>query len=127
MKTVYREKHSQGNPFLNKLADLCFTLLLKKIELKSLFLETFKFTFKFNFIPLKKSLCPFFNERFYVCYINPLNANPTKWSKTLKQFVGNLPTTCLSLFDHFVILVLYRVNNGCLFSAPTLKLEWEEE
>ena len=37
---------------------------------------------------------------------NPLSANPTKWSNTLKQFVGNLPTNCLSVFDHFVKLVL---------------------
>ena len=38
--------------------------------------------------------------------INPLSANPTKWSNTLKQFVGNLPTNCLSVFDHFVGLAL---------------------
>ena len=37
---------------------------------------------------------------------NSLSANPTKWSNTLKQFVGNLPTNCLSVFDHFVILAL---------------------
>ena len=37
---------------------------------------------------------------------NPLSANPTKWSKTLKQFVGKLPTNCLSVFDHFVGLAL---------------------
>ena len=24
--------------------------------------------------------------------LNPLSANPIKWSNTLKQFVGNLPT-----------------------------------
>ena len=36
--------------------------------------------------------------------VNPLSANPTKWSNTLKQFVGNLPTNCLSVFDHFVKL-----------------------
>ena len=29
--------------------------------------------------------------------LNPLSANPTKWSNTLKQFVGNLPTNCLSV------------------------------
>ena len=34
--------------------------------------------------------------------INPLSANPTKWSNTLKQFVGNLPPNCLSSYDHFV-------------------------
>ena len=39
-------------------------------------------------------------------FINPLSANPTKWSKTLKQFVNKLPTSCLSLFDRFVELSL---------------------
>ena len=42
----------------------------------------------------------------YHCLINPLSANPTKWSNALKEFVGNLPTNCLSVFDHFVGLVL---------------------
>ena len=34
--------------------------------------------------------------------VNPLSANFTKWSNTLKQFVVKLPTNCLSVFDHFV-------------------------
>ena len=33
---------------------------------------------------------------------NPFSANLTKWSNTLKQFVGKLPTNYLSVFDHFV-------------------------
>ena len=37
---------------------------------------------------------------------NPLRANPTKWSNTLEQFVGNLPSNCLSVFGHFVKLSL---------------------
>ena len=37
---------------------------------------------------------------------NYLSANPTKWSNTLTQFVGNLPKNCLSVFDHFVGLAL---------------------
>ena len=37
-------------------------------------------------------------------WFNPLNANPEKWSSTLKQIVGNLPTICLSVFDHFMNL-----------------------
>ena len=37
---------------------------------------------------------------------NPLSANPEKWSNTLKQIVGNLPTICLSVFDHFMNLAL---------------------
>ena len=39
-------------------------------------------------------------------FINPLSANITKWSNTLKQFIGNLLTNCLSVFDHFVIVAL---------------------
>ena len=37
---------------------------------------------------------------------NPLSANPTKRPNTLKQFVGKLPTNCLSVFGHFVNLAL---------------------
>ena len=38
--------------------------------------------------------------------VNPWSVNATKWSDTLKQFVGNLPTNCLRLFGHFVGLAL---------------------
>ena len=38
--------------------------------------------------------------------LTPLSSNFTKWSNTLKQFVGNLPTIFLSVFDHFVGLAL---------------------
>ena len=38
--------------------------------------------------------------------IRPISTNPIKWSNTLKQFVCNFPTNCLSVFDHFVKLVL---------------------
>ena len=41
---------------------------------------------------------------------NPLGASPTKWSNTLKQFVGILPTNCLSVFDHFVGLARKGLN-----------------
>ena len=37
---------------------------------------------------------------------NPLNANPRKWSNTLKLIVSNLVTNCWSVFDHFVGLAL---------------------
>ena len=42
--------------------------------------------------------------------INRLSAKITKCSNTLKQFVGNLPTNCLSVFDHFVGLALKGLN-----------------
>ena len=38
--------------------------------------------------------------------VNPLSASFSKWSNTLKQFIGKLLTNCLSVFDHFVGLVL---------------------
>ena len=38
--------------------------------------------------------------------LNPLSANFTKWSNTLKQFVGKLSTNCLSVFDNLVELAL---------------------
>ena len=53
-------------------------------------------------------------------YFNPLSANPTKWSNTPKQFVGNLPTNCLSVFDHFVILALKGLRNKLInYQKPT--------
>ena len=39
-------------------------------------------------------------------HLNSLSAKFTKWSNTLKQFVGKLPRNCLSVFDHFVNLAL---------------------
>ena len=48
----------------------------------------------------------------FVIQVNPLSANPTKWSNTLKQFVGNLPTNCLNVFDHFVGMALKGLTNS---------------
>ena len=47
--------------------------------------------------------------------INSLNANFTKWSNTRKQFVGKLPTFCLSVFDHFVGFALKGLKLSFLF------------
>ena len=43
-----------------------------------------------------------------VANFNPLTTNPTKWSNTLKQFVGKL------LFDHFVKLALKGLKSRTL-------------
>ena len=43
--------------------------------------------------------------------INPLRANPTKRPNTLKQFDGELPMNCLSVFDHFVKLALKEITH----------------
>ena len=45
-----------------------------------------------------------------ITIINLLSANPKKLSNTLKQFVGNLATNCLSVFDHFVKLALKELT-----------------
>ena len=37
----------------------------------------------------------------HVIVLNPLSAKFIKWSNTLKQIVGKLPTICLSVFGHF--------------------------
>ena len=47
-------------------------------------------------------------------FINPLSASFTKWSNILKQFVGNLPTNCLIVFDHIVGLALKVLNHFTL-------------
>ena len=43
--------------------------------------------------------------------LSRLNANFTKWSNTVKQFVGKLPTNCLTVFDHFLGLALKRLGS----------------
>ena len=46
--------------------------------------------------------------------LNPLSINFTKWSNIFKQFVGNLPTNCLSVFGHFAGLELKGLNSRLL-------------
>ena len=43
--------------------------------------------------------------------LNPLSAKFIKWSNTLKQIVGKLPTICLSVFDHFSGLAFKGLND----------------
>ena len=47
----------------------------------------------------------------------PLSASFTKWSNTLKQFVGKLPTICLGVFDHFVGLALKGLSSDHLLTG----------
>ena len=61
--------------------------------------------------------------------IDPLSANPTKRSNTLKKFVGKLPTNFLSVFDLFVGLVLKGLtiitgNNCVLLISVQGFTEW---
>ena len=56
---------------------------------------------------------------------NPLSAKLIKWPDTLKQFVGNFPTNCLSLFGHFVGLALKGLTfpHFCFVSTNFSKLQ----
>ena len=56
------------------------------------------------------------------CHFNPLSANPTKWSNTLRQFASKLPTRCLSVFDHFVKLALKGLS---IWQGPECAFEKE--
>ena len=53
--------------------------------------------------------------------LNPLRFNFTKWSNTLKQFVGNLPTNCLSVFGDFVGLVFKGLSDHHLMNELSLR------
>ena len=55
---------------------------------------------------MNKAIRMFIHAPVIMIHFNPLSDNFTKWSNTLKQFVCNLPTNCMSVFDHFVGLAL---------------------
>ena len=38
--------------------------------------------------------------------VNPLSANPTKWSNTLNQFRRQQPTNCFSVLNHLLGLAV---------------------
>ena len=105
-----------------------FDSAVRKLEKNCYKMITYKSLLAPDLIILNSGKCNYliiYNDiscHFIELNVNPLSTIPTKRSNTLKQFVGNLPTNCLNVFDHFVILALKE-----LFSAPTLKLECEEE
>ena len=68
--------------------------------------DNYIFLEDFNMEPNCLALTSFMQSFNMFNLINPLSANPEKWSNTLKQFVANLPTNCLSVFDHFMNLAL---------------------
>ena len=78
------------NFFFNKVSGLSPAILVKKKTPKHVLLCKF---------------CEIFN---------PLRSNFTKWPNTLKQFVGNLATNCLSVFGHFVGLALKGLRTPVL-------------
>ena len=64
------------------------------------------------------------NEKKKRYAFNPLSAKLTKWPNTLKTFVSNLATNCLSVFGRFVGLVLkgLSIKNNCEQNKPDCKI-----
>ena len=93
-----------------KESTLCF-IVLKQFE---------QIEMKFNII-----LSAYW-EKTMVSPLNPLSANPTKWPNALKQFVGKLPTNCLSVFGHFVNLALKGLRYGEGILILKCSNHWEE-
>ena len=54
----------------------------------------------------------------YLKFLDPFSANFTKWLNTLKQFVGNLPTNCLSVWP-FCEIGTQRFNYLCNWSSDS--------
>ena len=79
---------------------------------------------------LKHSLNILIQLWIYLPNLNALSANLAKWSNTLKQFVGNLPTNYLGVFDYFEGLTLKGLNQtkiGCFPYRKLLLTETEPE
>ena len=54
--------------------------------------------------------------------VNTLSVNPTKWSNTLKQFIGKLPMNCLSVFD--IVNVTMKLNLASKKYVKTKELDF---
>ena len=122
----FRKIHKKlpvSDPHFNKVTGAAFNWWKKRLQNNCFPVSFTKFLRK-SFLKNTSSSC-FWNLDIYVpaqtklylvsanrVFLNmpqtkhPLSVNSTKCSSTLKQFVSNLPTNCLSLFHHFVGLVL---------------------
>ena len=58
-----------------------------------------------------------------ISHVNPLSDTPTKWSNTLKQPFGKLSTNCLSVFGHFMKLVLKGLRNFITMQKTILSIK----
>ena len=70
-------------------------------------------------------LSDFLSNRKQRVVLKPFSINFTKWSHTLKKFVGKLPTNCLSVVDHFVGLaikgLMVKIRHGPMFMLELVK------
>ena len=109
LRNVYLQKTNNRNNINKKKKQ--FNLFFFIINnLLDYYLDISSILLNFCSTAIKRSLLSsfinIFLANFSIIIFKPLSANPTQWSNTLKQFVGKLPTNCLSVFDHFVRLAL---------------------
>ena len=95
-------------------------------------ITNFNINFNISHFITPKTLCEV--EIKIMLKFNPISANPTKWSNTPKQFVGNLPANYLNLFDHFMGLGFKGLKNSCFDASNTrnkmfksIQLSWQTE
>ena len=103
---------------------LKYTLILCILDRITCFVNKFfpKICWFLPTIFTKSGLKGFFMQKLnFLWQLNLLNANPTKWSNTLKQFVGKLPTNCLSMYDHYVSLTLKGLKDRSIFENIIFK------
>ena len=87
---------------------------LKSIDFSRYCYKSLRFTY------LGRSSRHFFFDQFVSRkFFNPFNANPTKWSNTLKQLVGK---SRLSLFDYFVGLAYkgFKTKTNAFAALPNI-------
>ena len=85
----------------------------KKAWLIKKYVQKDAFKYFWNVATSKKPRDSFYEidtTTYRVKHASPLSAIPTKWSNTLKQFPGNLPTNFLSVFDDFAKSALKRLE-----------------
>ena len=111
-------------PDLSMFADVLIEVIYDYFVLRAVFLSSsliFPFSNCDQNIRYDKKLRRY-SADIPVFLLNPLSANLTKWSNTLKQFYGKLPKNCLSVFAHFLGLALKGLTTqGILLFLTALR------
>ena len=115
----YKVTCRKGNFYYRKTLAHCRNVATLSQEVK--YLEVFSSKLdQLVLLPYSREKVRFLFWLIILRCFNPLRANFTKWSNTLKHFVGILPTNCLSVFGHFVGLALKGLRKflcGCFLSS----------
>ena len=101
----------------------------QKFIIPNIFIKTVSFLVNV-YIPLNEMIIYITLSRKNRITVLPQIAHLTQWSNTLKQFIGKLPMSCFSVFDHFVGLALKWLREIVLLEGHflvKLSLKTEDE